>query len=223
MSVCYYGSLQRCCLTLEVNVDAESSSGADKLFDHPSSAHDDDFRAKIERLFRQQNSALVGLLNARLRDKEWARDVAQEAFERVFTREREDTFSILRAATIAHLRNYLFKTALNIAANGRRDTGRLRDRNEHFASLRAEQEAPSAEAHCIHQQEWARLQHALGELPQQCRIAFTLVQVECRDPADVALQMGIKRNTVYQLVRRAYEHLMRALSSEHGGGTNEGA
>jgi RNA polymerase sigma factor (sigma-70 family) len=195
-------------------MNTDAFSDADKRVHSESSSGDDDFHAKIERLFRQQNSALLGMLYVRLRDKEWARDVAQEAYVRVFTREKEETLSILRAATIGHLRNYLFRTALNIAANSRRDVG---VRNGHLATLRVESEAPSAEAQCIQQQEWARLQRALGELPRQCRIAFTLVEIECRKPADVAVQMGIERNTVYQLLRRAYEHLMRALSSEEEG------
>ena len=195
-------------------MNTDASSDVHERVDRESSPLDDDFRAKIERLFRQQNSALVGMLYLRLRDREWARDVAQQAYERVFTREKEETLSILGAATIGHLRNYLFRTALNIAANSRRDSC---VRNGHLATLRAEDEAPSAEAQCVQQEEWARLQRALGELPRQCRIAFTLVAIECHKPADVAVQMGIERNSVYQLVRRSYEHLMRALSSEEGG------
>jgi RNA polymerase sigma factor (sigma-70 family) len=197
-------------------MSTDASSDVDKLVARESSPQDDsEFRGKIERLFRQQNPALLGILYVRLRDKESARDVAQEAYERVFTREKEETRSVLAAATVGHLRNYLFKTALHIAANRQRNS---RVRNGHLALLRAQGEAPSAEEQCIQQQEWARLRRALDELPQQCRIAFTLVEVECRAPADVAVQMGIKRNTVYQLVRRAYEHLMRALSAEDRGG-----
>ena len=99
----------------------------------------------------------------------------------------------------------------------RSDQRDSRVHNVHLAKMYVDGETPSAETRYVHQQEWIRLQRALAELPRQCHTAFVLVELEGRRPADVAVEMGVKRNTVYQLVKRAYEHLMRPLASEDGG------
>ena len=65
----------------------------------------EDFSARCERLFREHHEALVGLLNAKLHSRVDARDVAQEAYVRLF--------QLDRAGAISHLRGWLFKTALN--------------------------------------------------------------------------------------------------------------
>jgi RNA polymerase sigma-70 factor (ECF subfamily) len=172
-----------------------------------------DFHAKLEHLFRKQNRALVGMLYMRLGDRESAQDVAQEAYERLFRREREETLAVLRAATLGHLRNYLFRSALNLASNHHRNR---RVREDGPASYRLEEDAPSAESVCIEEEERSRLERALEELPRQCRTAFTLLELQGRSAAEAAELMGVKRNTVYQLMRRAYEHLMGALEQEGG-------
>jgi RNA polymerase sigma factor (sigma-70 family) len=160
---------------------------------------EEDFSARCERLFREHNKALLGLLNAKLHSPVDAKDVAQEAYVRLF--------QLDKAGTISHLRGWLFKTALNIATDRLRERAR-RARDEHLVFFHSEPgDAPSAERLWIEQQDWECLQREVERLPPKCRQAFTLVEFDCRTIADVAAHMGIKPNTVYQLVKRAYEHL----------------
>jgi DNA-directed RNA polymerase specialized sigma24 family protein len=148
---------------LKADVSAGSSSEKSSSFGQEGSDKSDDFRTKIERLFRQQNPALLGMLYLRLHDKEWARDVAQEAYERVFAREKNETFALVQAAAMGHLRNYLFKTALHIASNRIRDT---RVRSARLTSYFVEDEAPSAETQCIQ-----RIERTAATMPD--RIYFS--------------------------------------------------
>lgn len=159
----------------------------------------EEFSARCERLFREHNKALLGLLNAKLHSTVDAKDVAQEAYVRLF--------QLDKAGTISHLRGWLFKTALNIATDRLRERAR-RARDQHLVFFHTElTDAPSAENFWIERQDWECLQREVDRLPPKCRQAFTLVEFDCRTIADVAAHMGVKPNTVYQLVKRAYEHL----------------
>jgi RNA polymerase sigma-70 factor (ECF subfamily) len=170
--------------------------------DPPEPTEGENFSARCERLFREHNEALVGLLNAKLHSRVDARDVAQEAYVRLF--------QLDKAGAISHLRGWLFKTALNIATDRLRERAR-RARDEHLVFFHSKPvDAPSAEHLCIERQDWERVQQEIDRLPPKCRQAFTLVEFDCRTIPDVASHMGVKPNTVYQLVKRAYEHLGKA-------------
>jgi RNA polymerase sigma-70 factor (ECF subfamily) len=169
---------------------------------------------RVERLFRQQNPALVRMLRARLNDKDAAEEVAQEAYEEVFRRDKAGTLEKLSAATLEYLRNYLFTTARNLATDRLRQRA-IRLRKAHLVRTTHDgfDETPSAEELCIRQEEWECLQRAIQELPPKCRQAFLLVEFECLPVPSVAMQLGVKPNTVYQLCKRSYEHLMKALAA----------
>jgi len=170
--------------------------------DLPPPTESEEFSVRCERLFREHNEALVGLLNAKLHSRVDAKDVAQEAYVRLF--------QLDKAGTISHLRGWLFKTALNIATDRLRERAR-RARDEHLVFFHSKPtDAPSAEHLCIERQDWERVQQEVDRLPPKCRQAFTLVEFDCRTIPDVASHMGVKPNTVYQLVKRAYEHLGKA-------------
>ena len=128
-------------------------------------AESGEFSLRCERLFREHNEALVGLLNAKLHSRVDAKDVAQEAYVRLF--------QLDKAGTISHLRGWLFKTALNIATDRLRERAR-RARDEHLVFFHATPtDAPSAEHLCIERQDWERIQQEVDRLPPKCRQAFT--------------------------------------------------
>jgi hypothetical protein len=60
----------------------------------------------IERLFREHNEALVRFLLARLRSRQAALEVAQEAYVRLL--------SLDQPGAVSYLRSFLFKTAANL-------------------------------------------------------------------------------------------------------------
>ncbi len=160
--------------------------------------------ARMEQLFREQQPALMRMLSATLRDKEAAEEVAQAAYLDICRRERSGT-------RIELLRNYLFRVARHIAADYlRRRARRIRD--AHFVEFHSHPgDAPSSEELCIREQEWALLEKAVQELPPKCREAFIFVEFDGWAVPAIAERMGIKQNTVYQLCKRANQHLVRAL------------
>src|SRR5579864_9318500 len=71
----------------------------------------------VERLFREHNEALIRFLLARLRSRQAALEVAQEAYVRLL--------SLDEPGAVSYLRSFLFKTAANLAIDRRR-------RNQNF-------------------------------------------------------------------------------------------
>src|SRR5690348_5221013 len=63
----------------------------------------------IERLFREHNEALIRFLLPRLRSRQAALEVAQEAYVRLL--------SLDRPGAISYLRSFLFKTAANLSVD----------------------------------------------------------------------------------------------------------
>jgi RNA polymerase sigma-70 factor (ECF subfamily) len=183
---------------------ADSALGAKGSFSEETGFSDETRPTRIERLFREQNPTLVRMLYAILRDRDVAQEVAQEAYEEICKRERA-------GARIVLLRNYLFRTARNIALN------RLRQHSQRFrhAALLEQlhvPDAPSAEQTYIRQEESLCLEQAVQGLPPKTREAFMLVKLECLPVPVVAKRMGVEPNSVYQLCRRANAHLMKALA-----------
>ncbi len=134
----------------------DGSSRNQNTVEDQESVPDEGLPERFEQLFRNQNKALVHMLSERLRDPEAARDVAQEAYERIFKGDRAGTLTNLRVATLAYLRNYLFKTAHNIALDRLRARAvRARDAVSVAQHLDGG-DAPSAEHVCIQAQEWER-------------------------------------------------------------------
>src|SRR5258706_1684807 len=66
----------------------------------------------VERLFREHNEALIRFLRGRVGSHNEAREVAQEAYERLL--------SLDQPGAVSYLRAFLFKTAANIALDQRR-------------------------------------------------------------------------------------------------------
>ena len=178
--------------------DLGSNLVHDTCFDSGEAARER-FILSCASLFRDNNQDLLALLNSKLHSWNEAKYVAQEAYVRIF--------QLQDFGAIGHLRGLLFKTAMNLAVDRLRERAR-RARDLHLVSLHhARDAAPSSERVCIADQDWERLQEAVEALPPKCRQAFSLVEFDCQDVADVADQMGVKPNTIYQLLKRAYEHL----------------
>src|SRR5687767_9404878 len=85
-------------MSAEERQDIELSSG-----ENPAPS------ALVERLFREHNEALIRFLRPRVRSRQEAREVAQEAYVRLL--------SLDRAGAVSYLRAFLFKTAANLAVD----------------------------------------------------------------------------------------------------------
>ena len=165
-----------------------------------------DLRARCDALFREHNDAVVRAVYARVRSWDEAVEIVQEAYLRVFRLEDPPPISFLRA--------YLYKTAFNLAADRKSEQViRQRDEDAVYREVYSEREHKNEtpEQVCLDDEIRLRVQNAVNNLPPKCRLAYTLVELEDQTVRQAAARMGIAEMAVYQLIRRAYGHLARAL------------
>ena len=157
----------------------------------------------VARLFREHNDSLVGFLAARLRSRQEALEVAQEAYVRMLSLDESNAVSFLRA--------FLFKTAANIAI----DRIRSRDRRQqlHESSLFDFRETPTPERSLVGEQEVAIIERVLAGLPPKCRRAFLLNRVHGLEPAEIARQMEVAERTVRHYILQALLQCRTALDA----------
>lgn len=185
-----------------MSADQSTSRDAPQIAADELRTQDEDFRRRIEELYRAHNDALVGLVYHRLHSYVEARDVAHEAYVRLLQLDKPGAISLLQA--------WLFRTAINLAQDRLRRR-RVRERDAHLLYDPDHSDAPSAEQLCIQEEESACVRRAVEQLPPKCRQAFTLVQFHGRRYCEVAAQMGVTEAAARQLVCRAIEHLANAV------------
>lgn len=151
-------------------------------------------KAVVEQLFREHNRLLIRFLEARVENRQEARDLAQEAYVRLLELDRPNTIGFLRA--------YLFRIAANLAI----DRFRSRSVRHHVDVLdffvdsehsdRVEQEAVAAEQanhfwKCLH------------ELPQRYRQAVVMNRIQDLSTQEIATSMGKTDRTVRRYIADA--------------------
>lgn len=158
----------------------------------------------VARLFREHNDSLVGFLAARLRSRQEAHEVAQEAYVRMLKLDESNAVSFLRA--------FLFKTAANIAV----DRMRSRDRRQQLreaALFDAFREPPTPERTLVGEQEVAVIERVLAALPPKCRRAFLLNRIHGLEPAEIARQMEVAERTVRHYILQSLVKCRAALDA----------
>src|SRR5581483_2268169 len=159
----------------------------------------------IERLFREHNEALVRFLLPRLRSRQAALEVAQEAYVRLL--------SLDQSGAISYLRAFLFKTAATLAVD------RLRRDDVHARALetplfRELTDHRTPERAAAGAQEISRLTELLKDLPPKCRHAFILNRFHGLDFADIASEMKLSERMVRTYVVRALLHCRAELEPQ---------
>lgn len=164
----------------------------------------------VERLFRDYHTQLVRYLTRKLGDRDWAEEVAQEAFVRA-----------LRQEHLTNERAWLFTVANNLVRDEARKDAR---RRRHLELLRAEAQAEEAvepEPTSLERaQEAARARRAIEALGERDRNAL-LMREEGLDYHEIAEALGLSFGSIGTTLARArrrlvevYEALLRA---ENGG------
>lgn len=155
----------------------------------------------------RHRSALIGFLRKRLRSRDEAEEVAQEAYLRLLQRERVDG--------IRHLSTYLFRTALNIATDRLR-AERARHGSDHCSIEEVEliDQQPSVERELAARQDLARLYEAIAQLPPKCREVFVLSRVRHMTYAEIAAHCGIS----VKMVEKHISHALAVCLKKVGGG-----
>lgn len=182
--------------------DSNSSSPASEATSGSSpAAHPK--QAFIDELFRTQGTALVKFLAARYQDPESAREVAQEAWLRIYRMDNPEQLENAKA--------FLFQTAANLAIDRVRRQAverRHADSEAHRGELDS---GISVEKLVADRQTIEQIERALAELPQKCRRAFLLHRTGGRSYAEIADELEVSVSMVEKYIIRALKHFRNTL------------
>jgi len=147
-------------------------------------------------------------LIARLGNTADAEDALQEMFIR-----------LSRAQTAAEIKDrgaYLFRMAMNVSRDHRRDRARARAREGLWAETQytiqagtAVLDAPPADSSLAARQLLVQVRNALAELSPQCQRVFRMHKFEAMPHREVAEALGISRRTVEKHMHTALQHLTK--------------
>jgi RNA polymerase sigma-70 factor (ECF subfamily) len=163
--------------------------------DRGEAAHSAQLKNKVSQLFTEHNRLLLRFLEARLGDREEAKDVAQEAYARLLELQRPNTISFLRA--------YLFRIAANLTIDRGRSRS-VRQRVETLELLSDESQGDSVERQACAVQDAARFWEVLSELPIHYRQAIVMSRLQDLSCEAIATRIGktdrtVRRYIVYAL------------------------
>ncbi|MTD92730.1 sigma-70 family RNA polymerase sigma factor [Hyphomicrobium sp. xq] len=142
-------------------------------------------------------------LTRRLGSPEAANDALQETYLRL------ESASVL--SPVRNPLNYLFRTALNIAADRRRAETRYLTTTEIDTLLDFADDAPDPARIVEGRSELRALERAIAEMPERRRAIFQAVLVEKTPRRELAKRFGISIRTVDIEVQRALEYGARRL------------
>ena len=160
--------------------------------------------------YLSQREALRRFLSARLGDPAEAEDLIQELWLRL---NRADI-----AEDVQNPDGYLFKMAMNLARDHRRERQRAVARDSQWVEARhvmsgAEivADMPAADDAYAAKQQLALIRTVLDELSPQCRRVFLMHKFDGLSHADIAARTGISRSTVEKHMNTALKHLLLRL------------
>jgi len=160
---------------------------------------------ELERLFRQYHAPLVRYLTRRLGDRDWAEEVAQEAFLRA-----------LRQDSLTSERSWLFAVATNLV----RDEARRVERQRRHLMVLAEQERDRVvepePTSMERAQEMALARRALESLAERDRLAL-LMREEGLNYEEIAAALELSVGSVGTTLARARRRLAETYESLQAG------
>lgn len=162
----------------------------------------------FDSLFRLYHRDLGAFAYGRLRDREAASDLVQDAFVRYIAHTRE-----ARVAPEAP-RFFLWRIASNLIldlARRERRRGKVMALDD-VAALEIADPQPSAEHRLAARQEYRVLKKALNDLPQNQRASLLWNRVEGLTHAEIAARLGVSPSMVNKYIMRALAHCAARLA-----------
>lgn len=163
--------------------------------------------------FLRNREKLGRFLIARLGNASDAEDVLQEMFVR-----------LSRAEIAGEVKNpvaYLFRMAMNVSRDYRRERSRSRAREALWVDTQytiqagsAVLDTPSAETALAGRQVLAEVRRALADLSPQCQRVFNMHKFDGLSHAEVATALGISRRTVEKHMHTALLHLVKRVQRD---------
>jgi RNA polymerase sigma-70 factor (ECF subfamily) len=164
----------------------------------------------LEALFRDCREDLQRYFRRRIASAEAVADLTQETFLR-----------LLRAGALAALRDpraYLFRAASNLVTDHYRSSGGRPDGFIGEAEWRALPDpTPSPEATVLSREELAVLECAIADLPPRGREVLMLHKFQGLSYAEIAVRLGISKNTVVVHMVRSLAHCRNRLDDYRRG------
>lgn len=162
------------------------------------------YRDEITTLYQDYNETLVRYLTIRLRSRQDAVEVAQEAYIRLIRRKSLNDIDCFQS--------FLFRTATNISIDLQRRRAR---QAQNFASskfLLGDIDEITPERALNARQTIAALRKALEELPPKCREAFMLYKFNNLDHAEIAEKMGLSVSSIRKYIARGLSFCVQKIN-----------
>jgi RNA polymerase sigma-70 factor (ECF subfamily) len=158
----------------------------------------------IADLFAEHSVPLVKYLTARFQSPDEAKEIAQEAWLRIYRLEHPQALDNAKA--------FLFQTASNLSID------RIRRANlerRHAAVTGTEEnESQSVEDTVDAQQALATIEQALYELPLKCRQAFVMHRKQGLSYPEIAAQLEVSASSVEKYIIQALKHFRNKLEQD---------
>ena len=159
--------------------------------------------AYFEEIFRKYYPGLLLFVERHLGERELAKDIVQDVFYRLY--ESADQFP-----EDFNIKSWLYRVSRNAAIDYIRHL-KVVDNNE---VLMAESMMYATEVdEEISEEITVRINEAIDNLPEQCRIIVRMSVIEGKKYTDIAEELDISINTVRTQISRAYKKLREQLSS----------
>jgi RNA polymerase sigma factor (sigma-70 family) len=169
----------------------------------------------LDALYRQYASALLRFISRQNVSPEEAKEIVQETYCRLQ--------QVPQVEALESPRGYLFRTAINLARDTKRQRRRRPDMSNASDPVVAEEvpsEAPTAYQVLKGQQELAIIQQAIAELNPTCRQVFILHRFGNATYGQIAERLGLSVSMIEKHVSAALAHLKSRLDHAHSGASS---
>lgn len=163
----------------------------------------------VPETIRRHHDSLIRFLRQRLRVKEDAADIAQEAYIRMMQYEGSQK--------IQSPSSMLFRIAINVANDlGRSEQARRVSDQLSIDGLELASHEPSADREIAAQQDLDILYGTIEQLPPKCRQVFLLSRVERMTYPQIAVHCGISVKMVEKHISHALAICMKKVGGSAG-------
>ena len=166
---------------------------------------------QIASLFNAHRSELQAFAFRRLRDREAAADVVQDAFVRYAAMIRESA----APDRVEQPLFFLWRILANLMTDRERQIAR---RGLHYSLDEVAESIPdsqpSAERTADAQQRLLQLRAALVDFPPNCRDALLMNRIDGLSHAEIAARLGVSASMVSKYIMQALRHCARATNAD---------
>jgi RNA polymerase sigma factor (sigma-70 family) len=156
-------------------------------------------RSTLITCFQEVYGDLLRFLSHRIGDTDRAAEIAQSTYLRLVAIPPG-------GAEIHNPRAFIYRVANNLAIDALRRDGRAATYFTPGPDESVHDPAPSPEATLMHRQRLRALDAALGELPENARLALLMFRLDGLTHTEIAGRLGVSESMVAKYIGRALRH-----------------